>query len=161
MTKNNLGEHLSWLCISNSSKPPPGSSVPVITDPSTAGLPDDQDLGFVAAQEESLEPEINASYPTRNSSSYPGTGHLDPGLRAHPSDTSHISHEAQSMARLQSGPKSAAKKQLLSQNVPVQLPSPIATDTSSSRRPIRDVYNAQFRPQPLGEPPCVSFNPAE
>lgn len=155
MTKNNLSEHLSWLCISKPSKPPPGSSVPVITDPSTAGSLDDQDSGFVPTQEGLLDPEIDALETKHNPSSHPREDHLETGPRVHISETSNTSYEVQSMARLQCGPKSATKKQLLSQKAPSQLPSPVATETGSSRRPIRDVYNAQFRTQPSSEPPHI------
>jgi len=156
MTKNNLSEHLSWLCISKPSKPTSGSSVPVITDSSTAGFLDDQYSGFVATQEGLFNPGIDSLETTGDSSPHPKTDNLDSCPRVQFPHTSYTSHEAHPMARLQSGPKSAAKKQLLSQNLPIQLPSPVPTETGSTRRPIRDVYNAQFRTQPLGKPPRIS-----
>lgn len=158
MTKNNLGEHLSWLCISKPSKPPPGPSGPVITDSSTAGFFDDQYSVFAATQEGLPSAGIDIVGTTGNSSPYPKIDRLDSGSRVQLPDTSYTFHEPQSMARLQSGPKSAPKKHLLSQNVPTQLPSPVPTETGSTRRPIRDVYNAQFRTQPLGEPQRIYLN---
>lgn len=160
MTKNNLSEHLSWLCISKPSKPPPGPSVPVITDSSTAGFFDDQYSVFAATQGELPNAGIDTLVTTGNSSPHPKIDRLDSGSRVQLPDTSYTFHEPQSMARLQSGPKSAAKKHLLSQNVPTQLPSPVPTETGSTRRPIRDVYDAQFRTQPLGEPQRIYCNVA-
>ena len=161
MTKNNLSEHLSWLCVSEPSKPPPASSVSVIPDSSAADLPGHQLSDFFATQEGISEPEIDAIGTARTLSSHPETNHLESGPRFPVSDTIHTAHEVQTMARLQSGPKSATKSHLLSQNVPGQLPSPVATETGSARRPIRDVYNAQFRTQPLCEPPVHLFNAVE
>ena len=150
MTKSNLDEHLSWLCISKPSKPPPGLPAPLDVDAAVGNFGDDQEFNTTVAQEEAISCDANASPRDVDASPYqPETNSERPGIRRSDPGTGDSSHEVHPMARLQSGPKSATKNQLLSQLGPTHLTPPVITDTGSSRRQIRDSYNAQFRTQTI------------
>lgn len=140
MTKHNIREHLSWLLISNSSKP--------------------QQLGPIALDTEggfssSTVPTDDFREPLPENGVFESTGSLndvrssDRDFRSQsqyplPSRISMIKEDREAMARLQSGPKSGNKPKLISQACADSLQTPKTSQVQDFGTSLRDRYCALY-----------------
>lgn len=147
MTKHNIGEHLSWLLVSNSSKP--SQLGPPIIDTETSfssGTVPIEDFG-----ESLLEPGVSG--PTESSNNvYPSDRNSrSKSQNPLPSQTSVTKQNIETMARLQSGPKSVNKPKLLSQARADLLQTPKTYGDPDFNSSLRDRYCAPYAQDPSGK----------
>jgi len=142
MTKHNIRDHLNWLIKCGSSQP----SQPVYVNAAQSLLDDRPSLQkFGRADDYSTD--------LRALQRDVGSLHSEPQF-ARPSLPASIlnAHGGNTMARLQSGPKSGHKPRLLSEAVPLSLQTP--TSSSTPRAPgtsLKDRYNARWERRAPGE----------
>ena len=140
MTKHNIREHLSWLLISNSSKPPHLGSIALDTENSFL-LSTNQADNFreplletgVVDTTESLDNVHSSDRESRSQPQHPL-----------PSQISMITQGREAMARLQSGPKSGNKPKLLSQACADSLQTPKTSQAHDIGTSLRDRYCALY-----------------
>lgn len=106
MTRNNLGEHLTWFLTSNLSKPP--SASPVIENPHlNTGLNE-----RFEAPPQLLRPSVPSG--SANEELLFGNGERSSAVEFYPSPSRPIiTSDDEDMARLQSAPRSSKKSRLM------------------------------------------------
>ena len=147
MTRHNLSQHLTWLISSNPLHPPQ----PIFTPPSTATS---------SVSEPTLEgppplvfadPFSGGSLPQVTSKDVrgqePQTEFTRPAVPASVLNT----YGTETMARLQSGPRSSHKPRLLSETIPPSVQTPSVSVPRALGQSLREHYTAKWEQTPLSK----------
>ena len=150
MTRNNLREHLTWLIGNGPSQPPQLEYAPPSTGASSV----------LEAILEDPSPTLVSIGPVSDSTGIQVVfdNVLGQPEFARPSVPASVlnAHEADAMARLQSGPKSNYKPRLLSERIPLSLQTPSAPLARSPGQSLTDRYNAPWDQKASGTLPYIS-----
>ena len=139
MTKHNLEEHLSWLLGSKPFAPPPARPTPP-GEPSPL-IPDiEADLQESVIHDTRIQGDNVQSQRITDSAQLPlPSRHWNSG-------------GTETMARLQSGPRSTTKPRLLSRISPDPLQTPAPYTSRVSGNSLRDQYSAAYEQSKHGKP---------
>ena len=134
MTRHNLNQHLDWFLGSSLTEPPQPAYAPPPTSsfPNPSSLPQEVESLELARIVEEVDNNVHS--PARQPE------FVRPTLPASVLNA----QEGHDMARLQSGPKSSKKPQLLSERIPVALQSSTPISVRRPATSLKDQYNAQW-----------------
>ena len=153
MTKHNLREHLTWLIVKGPLQPPQPTFTPPSTEASNVSETVLEDSSSVVA------PTGPESFLTGAQTAVNDVLSEDPEPEfARPLLPASVlnSNGVDTMARLQSGPKSSHKPRLLSEPIPLSLQTPSASLARAQGPSLGDNYNAQWGQKRSGTLPYVS-----
>jgi len=147
MTRHNLREHLNWLIVS----PPSQPSQPAYAPPSTGSA-----NGLDSFLDDPSPPLVSSDLASTSSIIRRAVNDVDgpapPQEFARPLLPASVlnAQGGDAMARLQSGPKSGHKRQLLSESIPLSLQPPTPSSIRSVGTSLKDRYNAQWEQRAYG-----------
>ena len=148
MTRHNLSQHLTWLIGSNPLHPPqpiftpPSTATSSVSEPTLEGPP--PPLVFA-------DPLFGVSRPQETSKDVPGqesqTEFTRPLVPASVLNT----YGTETMARLQSGPRSGHKPRLLSENIRPSVETPSVSVPRALGQSLREHYTAKWEQPALSK----------
>ena len=148
MTRHNLSQHLTWLIGSNPLHPsqpiftPPSTATPSVSEPTLEDPP--PPLVFA-------DPLSRVSGPQVTSKDVLGQGSQTEFIRPSVPASVLNTYGTETMARLQSGPRSGHKPRLLSESIPTSVQTPSVSVPRPLGQSLREHYTAKWEQSPLSK----------